>query len=70
MSEDHEERAEHLSDREILLLVRSDVKTLISSRDDHESRLKGLERFGAIASGAVGIASLVVGWMKIKVSVH
>ena len=60
----------HLSDREILLLVRSDVKYLRDGRYDHEKRIGNLERVTALASGAVAVVAVVVGWMKIRLTVH
>lgn len=62
MSEDH------LTDREILLLVRRDVQALLSSNASHEKRLGVLERSLAAAYGMTVLASAVMGWMKIKVS--
>lgn len=65
-----EESVGHLSDREILLLVRSDVKYLRDGRYDHEKRIGSLERVTALASGAVAVIAVVVGWMKIRLTVH
>ena len=67
---EEEESSGHLSDREILLLVRSDVKYLRAGRYDHEKRIGNLERVTALASGAIAVVGAVVGWMKIKVSVQ
>lgn len=60
----------HLSDREILLLVRSDVQYLRDGLYSHEKRIGNLERVTALASGAVAVVAVVVGWMKIRLTLH
>lgn len=52
---------EHLSDREILLGIRHDVKSLITAKDDHETRLRFIERFSAVLSGGIGLSAFLLG---------
>lgn len=62
MSEDH------LTERELLILVRSDVKSLVEAKSDHEGRIRVLERVSAVASGAIAVAGFMI--TKIKLAAH
>lgn len=58
-----------LSDREILILLASQQKTVVGRLNDHGQRLRVLEGFAKTATGAIAIIGIVVGWFKVSASV-
>jgi len=47
------------SDRDLLVEIRSDVKHLRESKDDHETRLRVMEQNAWKQSGAIGLATFL-----------
>lgn len=59
-----------LSEREILIIVATDMTTVQGRLNDHGKRLRFLEGLAKTATGAIAIVGIVVGWMKINVRVQ
>jgi hypothetical protein len=58
-----------LSDREILVLLASNQKTVHGRLNDHGQRLRFLEGVAKTATGAAAVVGFVIGWFKINASV-
>lgn len=59
-----------LTEREILIIVATDMAVVQGRLNDHGQRLRFLEGMAKTASGALAIVGVVVGWMKISVRVQ
>jgi hypothetical protein len=53
-----------LPDREILILTATTVNTIANKFEDHEKRLRTLERFGYVIIGAWGFLAT---WLKVHI---
>jgi hypothetical protein len=54
---------EHLSDREILVLIHSHVQSLAKTAEKHDERIKTLEKITWVASGSAAVIGSVAGWV-------
>lgn len=50
------------TERELLLAIHKDVKTLITCKDDHETRIRNLENSFWKMIGLAGTIGFVSGW--------
>lgn len=53
--------SDHLSDRDLLIEVRNDTRWIRESVNDHESRLRSVERERNWIRGAIGIMGTAIG---------
>ncbi|MGH4001541.1 MAG: hypothetical protein ACRDTJ_29230 [Pseudonocardiaceae bacterium] len=51
----------NLTDRDLLIAVHTNVETLVKASDDHEARIRRLERWQYIATGLAAAAGSGVG---------
>ncbi len=65
MSDQNEFSYDHMSDREVLISVAKDVSRLGVRSEDHEGRIKEIEKAKTYAAGAMaGLSLLGFGWLS------